>query len=108
MGESPGKELVEHHAECIDVGRRGHRLTANLLGSGIGRGEGAGLEVGAIAGISSIVREQFGDPEIEQLDPSLAVDEDVRGLEVAMDDEAPMRHRHGVGDRDQQLESGAQ
>jgi hypothetical protein len=36
-GKSAGKQLVEHHAELVDIGERGDRLAADLLGGVIHR-----------------------------------------------------------------------
>ena len=35
VGQPPGQQLVQQHAQRVDVGRRGHRLAAHLLGAGV-------------------------------------------------------------------------
>ena len=86
--QAPGEQLVEHDAERPDVGGRGHRLAADLLGR-------------RVLGVSACRRsastrpprrvEQLGDAEVEQLRPPLGGDQDVRRLEIAVHHQPPVR-----------------
>ena len=95
---SAGEEFVEERAEGIDVGGGRDGLAADLLGRGVlrrHRAEAGPREVGPVA------FEQARDTEVEELHlgAALAVDdEDVRRLEVAVDDEAAVGIGDGVAD----------
>jgi hypothetical protein len=91
-----GEQLEEHDTQRVDVGGRRHRVAGELLGGGVvgserrpRRGVG-GAAVGRV--------EQLGDAEVEQLHPAVAADQDVARLQVAMDDEVPVRVGDGVAD----------
>src|SRR5690606_15920140 len=90
----------EGHAERVEVGARVEReVRARLLGRHVARI--AEDEVG-IVGL--VVAQVLGDAEVEHLDRTklgtvrVAADEDVRGLDVAMDDSATMHVMQGVQD----------
>ena len=90
----PAREHPEQdHAEGVDVARRRRLVAGRLLGRDVGgRPEhGAGLGEGASAAESR-------DPEIRDLGVHLLVEEDVRGLEVAMDESMGVRMREPGGD----------
>jgi hypothetical protein len=108
--QGAGEELVEEHAQGVDVGARvdvgaprGGHGAVGLLGAHVGRraddhprlrGERLAGEVG--------VAHRLGDPEVDDLGERrarLLGDEDVGGLEVAVDDPLLMRVLHGVADR---------
>ena len=98
MGAAAGEEFVEQRAEGVHVGGRRDGLAADLLGRGVLRRHRAK------AGPREprpVVFEQARDAEVEELHlrPGLAVDdEDVRRLEVAVDDEAGVGVRYRVAD----------
>lgn len=84
-----GEQLIEDGAEAIDVGGGGDGVAAELLGARIlGREEELG------DGLIEIGGDELGDAEIEEAGVAAVVDQDVAGLDVAMDNEALV----GVGD----------
>ena len=88
-----GEEVEENDAQTVDVGRGRDRLAFDLFGAGVLRRQRA--ELRDVAGVFRVGVEQFGDAEVEQLRLPAFVDEDVRRLEVAVDDEVAV----GEGDR---------
>jgi hypothetical protein len=90
-----GEHRVKHGAERVDIGGGGVRLPATLLRAGVVGREPAIDRVRQIAGRV----EQLGDAEVEQLRLARLVDQDVRGLDVAMDDEMPMGVGHRIAPR---------
>ena len=103
-----GEQLVQEDGERIDVGGDGHRRARQLLRSGVvgsgdarafdrelgepGSGGGGRIGVGGLVGL-----EELGDSEVEELDRALGGHQDVRGLEVAMDDQAGVGGMDGRG-----------
>lgn len=86
-----GQELVEQDAEGVDVAGGGDRIVEDLLRAGIGgghrrvarhRGDGAGGEIGL---------EQLDDTEVEEPGGAVFRDQDVAGLEIAVDDQVLVR-----------------
>lgn len=105
-GERPaaGQELVEERAQRVDVGRRRHRAPRHLLGARVlGRRErrqGARLRQ---AGGARIRIEDLGDPEVEE--PHLpSGEQDVRRLEIAVDDQVRVREGDRPADLLEELE----
>src|SRR5690606_10946372 len=95
---SAGYELVENDAERVDVGARGERVAAHLLRTRVLRRHQPKL-AGDRNGDRTHPRiQQLGDTEIKELDDAVVGDKDVRRLEVAMDDEIPVRVVHGFAD----------
>ena len=85
-----GQQLVQHHAQRIHVGHRGHGFAADLFRRGVVQGERAHFGAGVVAaGFRAI--EQFGDTEIQQPHFVQRRDHDVRGLEIAMHDQIRVR-----------------
>jgi hypothetical protein len=98
VGEGAGQQPVEDDAKRIHVAGRRDRLPAQLFGARERRREhrvqGRRLRVlGADA-----LREQLRDAEVQQLHLTVGGDEDVRGLQVAMNHEVPVRVVHGGAD----------
>ena len=91
---APGGGEVQGGAEAGDVGCRRGGLSSGLFGSEEPRRAedhaGAGQAVGGVGG--------GGHPEVGEVGAPLVVEEDVGGLDVAMDDAAPV----GVGEGRQQ------
>ena len=104
VGFAPRQQLVQHHAEGVDIGHRGDRLAAHLLGRGVVQGERtrgvAGLLGGVFLGI-----EQLGDAEIEQAHMAVRRDQDVRRLEVQMHDQTGVRMADGRADLQKQTDA---
>ena len=87
-----GQQPVEQGTQAVHVHRGAGRGRAELFRRGVFGGEhpqhGGGLLAFHVPG-------QAGDAEIQQDRASLAVDQDVRGLDVAMDDQVAV----GIGHR---------
>ena len=88
----PGEHLVEHEPQAVHVGRGGRRESARLLRAEVvhrakGRAGDRRLGFGG----------DPGDPEVGDPRPVRGVEDDVPGLDVAMDDAAGMRHRQAAG-----------
>ena len=97
-GEDAGEHLVGHHSQCIDVGSRVHRPVVTLLRRHVLGGPhdhpGGGLAAGGRV-------PELGDPEVEELHEgraSATQDEDVVGLEVAVDHAPLVRAVQGVAE----------
>lgn len=81
-GALAAEEFVEHHAEGVDVAAGGGGIFAELLGAGAARGEEHDLGEGCFAG----ALEEPCSAKVEKLDVAFfGADEDVGGLEVAVD-----------------------
>lgn len=100
-GTAPGEQLHEDHAKGEDISRDRAGFPGATLGGSIGRREVA-------QGRRGVVGVQAGrDPEVEQAHASLARDQDVRGLEVAVHDESLVRGPHGQANVAEQLHAMA-
>ena len=78
-GQAAGERLIQHHADGIDVRRKARLLPAGLLGADVIHGADGLLRRGE----RRIVR-QFGDAEIRDLDFPVFLQNDILGLDVAM------------------------
>ncbi len=98
-----GEHLVEHRAESEDVGAvRRPRVGADLLGRHVADGAHHDARVRrrptVATALSSAEREiagDLGEAEIENLDAAVRGDEDVLGLQVAVDDALCRGRRRG-------------
>ena len=105
--ERPGsrQHLEQHQAEREEVRAVVERQVAGLFRRDVlrrthyhpGRGEAAALAEQLGAGFRL---EQLGDVEVEDLHPPFAGDEDVVGLEIAVEDALLVRRREAAGDLD--------
>jgi len=87
------EQPVEDHAEGVDVARRGHGLSGRLLGRHVGGGADQRSGLGQ--------RVRTGDPrdaEVGDLGSALPVEDDVRRLQVAVDEVVLVRVREPIGD----------
>src|SRR6202034_1647247 len=115
-GQLAGGHFVEHDGEGEEVGAGVEILAADLFGRHIGDGAdggaGSGDVLGAfadggerVAGVVDVVlfcvgvgAGLFGEAEVENFGVAAAGDEDVGGLDVAMDDAGGVSGVEGVGD----------
>ena len=106
-----GGHLVEHHAEREQIGARIDFVAARLLrrhvGDGADRGAGHAREVFGRAASraarrvparAAVLRRQLREAEVEHLHRAAAGQEDVRRLDVAMQDAFGVRGVERVGD----------
>jgi hypothetical protein len=108
---SAGQHLRDRRAEREDVAACIQRLTAHLLRRHIrdrpeclaGRGD---ERVGHRFPDALLITHQLGQAEVEDLRLILFGDEDVRGLDIAMDDALRMRRHQRLGDLQRQAEHG--
>jgi hypothetical protein len=92
LGRSPPREhLVEHQPESVDVGARRDLPACELLRRHVSGG--APL---CLSPTQSFRR--GGEPEVRDAGPAPAVEHDVRGLQVAMNDPLNVRGREAGGD----------
>ena len=95
------EQAEQQDAERIHIGGGGHLATLQLLGCGVLRGEGVADLLGQrLARVAAGGVQQLRDAEVQQLDLAGRGDEDVRGLQVAVQDQPVV----GVGHRVQHVE----
>ena len=101
-GRVAGEHLVENHAEAVDVGARIDVVVGALLGRHVARRADQRAGLGERVERARGVLLQLGDAEVQHLDEQRVVvvarEDDVRGLEVAVDDAAAVRVLDAVGD----------
>jgi len=103
-GEFASEEFVEDDAEGIDVGAAVDALGVGLLLGGAVAGGAEGGFGGVIGGGGADVREavggaeDFGDTEVGNLDAAGFIEEEVLGLDVAVDDAAVVGELEGVAE----------
>jgi hypothetical protein len=106
MRQLAGDELVEQHAQRVDVGRHGHRFAVDLLRRGVGRRQGAHVAARQVR--LTLRLEKLRQTEVEQLRLARRGDQDVRRLEVAVHDEAAVRRIDGARHGDEQTQAGGE
>ncbi len=112
-GELTGEELEEHEAEGVDVGARVEGVALGLLGGHVLGGADGGAQLGAFAlDDGGVLSEGLGDAEVEDLgevsDACDGFEDDVGGLEVAVDDVAAVGLLEACGDLDEDAEGASQ
>jgi hypothetical protein len=108
-GPLAAQQLVEDHAQRVDVGRGGHRLAAELLGGRVLGREQARPRPRGQGGLGRVLgAQQLGDAEVQELEVPGGDDQDVRGLQVAVDHQVVMGVLHRLADAAQQREAGLQ
>ena len=101
------EQLVEHDAEREDVAARVELATRGLLGRHVGdRAEhDAGTRRLRISRLARGLLGRFGETEVGELRVTALTHEDVRGLDVAMQDVGGVRSRERIRDADQKLDA---
>jgi hypothetical protein len=113
-GGRAGEELVQEDAERVEVaaGVHGGCAGAGLLGAHVLESADDGAELGDLGAVGEAqggAIDGAGDAEVDDLGGGLAVidgDEDVGGLDVAVDDAALVRVLDGLADGDEEAEAG--
>ena len=97
---SSGQQLVKQKTERVNIDGCRDRLASHLLGRRIFRSKHA-LD----ASVAGIVIDQFCDAEVEQFDLATMIDHQIRGFQIAMNDEVGMRMTYRRTDSQKQLET---
>ncbi len=105
VGRAAGQQLVEQHAEGIDVGGRGDRAAEYLFGRGVFGSEYPFLKPRHRQGVRQALRsQQLRNAEIQQLGRALVVDEDVGRLDVPVHHQVAVRVLHRRAHLNEQLQ----
>jgi hypothetical protein len=94
------QQEIEQHADRVDVGRRRDDVARRLLGRGVFRRQHA-----RPIDRHGLCIQQPRDPEIQQFDGAVGRHENIRWLEIAMDDQVRVRMAHGVENLEDELEA---
>ncbi len=100
-----GQQFVEQQSELIHIRRDRDGLAADLLGARVVRREDARGRAGRRAVVLLVRGQQPRDPEVEEDRMAIGRHDDVRRLDVAMDDELAMRLLQGGADVREELEA---
>ena len=101
-----GEQLVQQHAERVDVRGRGDRAAEHLFGRRVLRRQDSFLQPRHRQGVrQALRRQQLRDAEIEQLRRAFGRDEDIRRLDVPVHHQIAMRILHRRADLNEQLEA---
>ena len=98
-----GQQLVEQHAEAIDIRGGSHRVAEHLFRAGVFRSHHPRFfasDGGLVDGIH-----ELGDTEIEELRRAVSRHQHVRGFDIAVDDELAVRVLHRVAKRQDQADA---
>ncbi len=107
-GRAAGQQLIEQHAQAVDVAARVNVQPAHLrlLGAHVGRRADELVQLRIDRRVGQPALGRLGDAEINHLGHRHAIvqrDQDVRGLDVAVDDALLVRVLDGVADLDEQV-----
>ena len=90
---SSGQHLVQHHPQAVDVGALVGGVAAGLFGAEVGGGPDHGTVLGQFLRVVPHPRH----PEVGHLDRAVRRQQDVSGLDVAVDHPASMGHLQSGG-----------
>ncbi len=96
IGPPSGQQLVEHDAQRVHVRGRGQRLAGQLFRRGRLRRQRSSRPRRRVRVAREGIVEETRDAEVEQSHLPVGRDEDVRRLEIAVDDEPRVRVPHGA------------
>ncbi len=103
VGFGTGEEFVKNSAEGVDIGGNADGFAEDLFRASVVRSEHAdALSFGGFAGFGE---EELGDAEVEEFGSAGMVDEDVAGLDVAMNDKISMGVLDGAEDGEEEAET---
>ena len=104
VGPHTRHDFVKQHPQRIHVRDRRHRQAAKLFGTGVVRCERTWHEAGGrFAGVQRAL-EQLRDAKVEHFWHAVLPDQDVRGLQIAVDDPMLMRVLHGAAQHPEEAE----
>ena len=97
MRQRAGQQLIQQHAEAINIGGGGDRPAVDLLGRSVARRQHIAAVARQRAGGSRTGRrlQQLGNAEIEQFDLALPVHKHVGRFDVAMHHQVAVGMGHG-------------
>ena len=84
---APAHDQIQQHTERVHIGSDGDRAATNLLRRGEIWSERAPIPRQRPQQFLTVGCQQLRDPEVEKLHGAVGADEDVRWLEIAMDDQ---------------------
>lgn len=106
IGAASGEQFVQHNAQGIHIARRRELLAAHLFGTGIG-GCHRRESIVRVVRSSQVGLQQLRDAKIQQLRRAVFCDQNVRRLQITMNDEMLMRVLHGGADLPKKLQAFA-
>ncbi len=101
---SAHQQSVHQNAKSIDIGCSGEGRALELLRCSVARRHGA-LTVDRQCDLVSVILQQLRNAEIQEFDGAVRRDQDVVGLDVAMNDQLTMRLHHARHDVGQELQA---
>ena len=84
-------QLIEHDAERVYIGHSRHRRARQLFGRGVVRGQRTTAELRQLRLFRYTVRQKLRNSKIQQLGLTIVSDEDVRGFQIAVNNEMSVR-----------------
>jgi hypothetical protein len=104
MWRATREQRKQQQTELVHIGADRHRLASELLGGRV-RGRHDTVAGQREPGVPARVVQPLRNPEVEELHVSVFVHEDIRRLEIAMDDEIAVRVLDGLAHLAEQAEA---
>ncbi len=104
VGSASRQQAVQQDAERVDVRGSRHRFAADLFRARALQRHDTHDGQGPFLGRLRIDVEQLRDAEVEQLRRPVARDQNIAGLQIAVNDQVLVRVLHGAADADEQPE----